>query len=76
MDLGADVWAVDRSSWSPISHAAAQENLDFAGELVGSFMEFPQPDPSRFIVLSQGDIGGIPTWILIAVVVLLLSVAI
>ena len=35
MDLGADVWAVDRSRRSPITHAAAQENLDFAGELVG-----------------------------------------
>lgn len=79
MDLGADVWAVDRSGWSPILHAAAQENLDFAGELVNRVSrprEFPQPDPSRFIVLGQGDIGGMPTWILIAVVVLLLSVAI
>lgn len=79
MDLGADVWAIDKSGWSPILHASAQEDLDFAAQLVNRISrprEFPKPDPSRFIVLGEGDVGGFPAWILILVVVLLLSIAI
>lgn len=79
MDLGADVWAIDKSGWSPILHASAQEDLDFAAQLVNRISrprEFPKPDPSRFIVLGEGDVGGLPAWILILVVVLLLSIAI
>ena len=80
MDLSADVWAVDQSGWSPILHAAAQDDLDFARDLVNRVSkprDFPEPDPSRFIVLGEGDTAfGVPTWILIALVVLILSIAV
>ena len=29
MDLSADVWAMDKSGWSPIIHAAAQDDQQF-----------------------------------------------
>lgn len=78
MDLGADVWALDKSGWSPIIHAATGEE-EFARVLVNRISrprEFPQPDPSRFIVLGDGSLEGFPTWLLIGLVILLLSIGI
>ena len=82
MDLGADVWAMDKSGWGPIIHAAAgdnSDNLEYAQVLVNRISrprEFPQPDPSKFIVVGDGSLEGVPTWLLIGLVILLCSIAI
>ncbi|CAE7490100.1 ankrd52 [Symbiodinium sp. CCMP2592] len=79
LDLSADVWAMDRSGWSPVIHAAAVGEHQFVQELVTRIAkpkEFVQPDPSKFIVQGDGTIGGIPALVLIGVVVLLLSIAV
>ncbi|CAJ1342826.1 unnamed protein product, partial [Effrenium voratum] len=79
MDLSADVWAMDKSGWSPIIHAAAQDDQRFIQQLVERISaprEFAQPDPARFIELGDGTIGGVPSWLLIGLACLLLSVAV
>ncbi|CAE7338452.1 Ankrd28 [Symbiodinium natans] len=79
LDLSADVWAMDRSGWSPVIHAAAVGEQNFVKELVARIAkpeEFAQPDPSKFIMQGDGTIGGIPALVIIGVLVLMLSVAV
>ncbi|CAE7288816.1 ankrd52 [Symbiodinium pilosum] len=79
LDLSADVWAMDRSGWSPVIHAASVGEPKFVQELVTRIAqpeEFAQPDPSRFIKQGDGTIGGVPAIVLIGVVVLLLSISV